>query len=114
MSEQEYREWCKYVGLPVEGGEKRIAQVCKQSWAGFLAYDVEVIGETTQRYRVKALQPFTLPSRRHLAVGDVALVPKTAVRFLEPERATQPCRRDRDGYCWECQAGPIDRCPASH
>lgn len=58
MSDQEYREWCKYVGLPVEGGEKRIAQ--------------------------------------------------------EPERATLPCRRDRDGYCWECQAGPIDRCPASH
>lgn len=63
--------------------QKRIAQVCKHSWAGFLAYDVEVVGETAHYYRVKAMQPFTLPSRRHLAVGDVALVPKTAVRIAD-------------------------------
>ncbi len=23
----------------------------------------------------------------------------------------EACRRDRDGYCWKCQAGPIDKCP---
>lgn len=21
------------------------------------------------------------------------------------------CQRDRDGFCFRCQAGPIDRCP---
>jgi hypothetical protein len=21
------------------------------------------------------------------------------------------CRRNKDGYCWKCQAGNVDRCP---
>jgi hypothetical protein len=54
-------------------------------WHGATAYRVSVIGMTPHRFRIRALEPLRLPRRgRTLAIGDVALVPKTAVRVTGP------------------------------
>lgn len=53
--------------------------VAINTWAGRRTYEVEVVGETKKRYRVKALQYMMLPGRRFVSEGQVVLVPKTAV-----------------------------------
>lgn len=56
------------------------AYVAIDSWAGRRLVEVEIVGETPQRYRVRLVEDSMLPSgRKHK--GDVVLVPKTAVVF---------------------------------
>ena len=50
------------------------------SWAGQKRVPVQKLGETRTKYRIKLLAACRLPDRRWRDVGDVVLVPKTAVR----------------------------------
>lgn len=59
----------------------RQAYVAVDSWSGRHDYAVIVVGETPKRYRIQAVMEMRLPNRKHLKVGDTALVPKRAVRF---------------------------------
>ncbi|MBV8094431.1 MAG: hypothetical protein JO110_14640 [Acetobacteraceae bacterium] len=50
-------------------------------WHGRTQQEVEIVGETSQRVRIRALTKTMLAGRRgYLAVGAVALVPCHAVR----------------------------------
>lgn len=55
--------------------------IALDTWAGRRYYEVDVIGETPKKFRVRILTPggVMLPNRRYIALGDVALVPKHAV-----------------------------------
>ncbi len=69
--------------------ERRRAEFCFDERAGFHAVPVIVIGETPTRYRIEAIRPMRLAGRnRSLAAGETALVPRTAVRFLDPHAPT--------------------------
>ena len=61
------------------------AYVVVDTWCGRMECPIDVFGETPKRYRAKFLKEFYLPGGRHLHPGDVALVPKTAVRFEKKE-----------------------------
>lgn len=50
------------------------------SWAGHSKHEVEIVGETPKRYRVKLLSDCPLAGRnRQGKAGEVVLVPKYAV-----------------------------------
>jgi len=51
------------------------------SWAGRRFYEVDIIGETPKKFRVKVLNStgVKLPSGRHVDFGEITLVPKHAV-----------------------------------
>lgn len=53
------------------------------SWAGRSYHPVEILGETPKKYRVRILSPdgVRLPRYRYAALGDVVLVPKTAITY---------------------------------
>jgi hypothetical protein len=58
------------------------AYLLTDSYAGRSEQAVLVIGATPKRYRIKAVMRTRMPGRcRWLYTGEVALVPKTAVRF---------------------------------
>ena len=57
------------------------AQLGLQSWAGLRWYPVTILGETPTKYRVRFDDTLTLPSRKVVYPGDIALVPKHAVRL---------------------------------
>jgi len=102
--------------------------VCVETWAGRREYPVEIVGETPRRYRIRAQGEMLLP-RRRLCAGDVALVPKSAVRVLgltqdrsgaqgsgEAERALEhtaddpgPQSRRRGGSAHQLHSGPPSR-----
>jgi hypothetical protein len=51
-------------------------------WAGHRTHQVEVIGETPKRYRIRAITKTKLAGRcRWLQEGEMALVPKHAITF---------------------------------
>lgn len=52
-------------------------------WAGRHKQEVEVIGETPKRYRIRAIRETKLAGRsRYLRSGETALVPKAALVLL--------------------------------
>lgn len=57
------------------------------TWAGRRYYAVEVVGETPKKARIRVLTPggVMLPGRRHVQCGEVALVPKHAVKDMPSE-----------------------------
>jgi hypothetical protein len=74
--------------------EKRPAQLCFNDRDGFVAVPILVIDETTQRYRIEAIQDMRAAGRRRaLKAGETALVPKTAVRFPD-SKCIQVTRQD--------------------
>lgn len=48
-------------------------------WAGRTDVPVQVVGETSKRYRIKLMHDTRLPGRREGRAGDVVLVPKYAI-----------------------------------
>jgi hypothetical protein len=50
------------------------------SWAGTERIPIEIVGETSKRYRVKLLEAARLPGNKQHAAGAVVLVPKYAVQ----------------------------------
>lgn len=59
----------------------KIVKLCCNSWAGYSEHPVELVGETPKRYRIRAINRTKLGGRcRWLARGEIALVPKRAVR----------------------------------
>lgn len=61
-------------------GAVRQAYLCTDGWAGRSEQAVLVVGETPKRYRIKTVMRTKLPGR-WLYAGELALVPKQAVRF---------------------------------
>jgi hypothetical protein len=57
-----------------------MAKVVTNSWAGRREIECKIVGETSKRYRVRLLEAATLPNHKRYEVGDVALVPKSAVK----------------------------------
>lgn len=67
---------------PGGAGCGREAYLLTDSYAGRSEQPVMIVGETPKRYRIKAVVRTRMPGRcRWLYIGDMALVPKTAVRF---------------------------------
>lgn len=59
-----------------------LATIALDGWSGRSRQDVEVVGETRTRYRIRAIVWTRLAGRnRWLGPGEVALVPKRAVGF---------------------------------
>jgi hypothetical protein len=59
------------------------AWVHTESWAGRAKHEVEILGATPKRYRVRAVESWRVGhgrGRRSIAAGDVVLVPRGAVR----------------------------------
>ncbi len=58
--------------------------VVLDTWAGRRYYAVEVVGETAKKARVRVLTPggIMLPGRRYIEYGELALVPKHAVKDM--------------------------------
>jgi len=52
-------------------------------WAGWIRIPCEILGETATKYRVRLLKDAVIPPHRHIAAGDVILVPKHAVMHDE-------------------------------
>lgn len=64
----------------------RRAEVRVTGWHATTWKEVEVIGETRTRYRIRAIKLTALP-RKVLMPGETALVPKRALNFpKEPPR----------------------------
>lgn len=64
---------------------KRSAVVCMDSYAGRVEKPCFVIGETPKRYRITVDQWTALPPGFSLlGPGHERLVPKRAIRFMEP------------------------------
>ena len=60
------------------------ALLCTQGFEGYRETEVEVIGETAQKFRIKALIGTKLGGRsRWLNKGETALVPKRAIKRKE-------------------------------
>lgn len=60
----------------------RDAWLLLEGWHGNSEQAVQVIGETPKRYRIKAVARTRLAGRcRFIQAGEIALVPKHAVRF---------------------------------
>lgn len=56
--------------------------LCLDGWMGYTETAVIVIGETPKRYRIRAVTNTKLAGRaRWLRPGEVALVPKYAIKF---------------------------------
>ncbi len=76
----------------------RPAMLCLESYAGRTEQVVVVVGETPKRYRIRALEWTRLGGgSRFLRVGDTALVPKYAVRFIRPTPARDGERDETKG-----------------
>lgn len=55
-----------------------------QGWHGYTEQEVEIIGETPKRTRIRAITQTRLAGRRReLRPGEIALVPKYAVKRKE-------------------------------
>lgn len=56
--------------------------IALDGWAGRRYYHVEVVSETATRARVRVMEPagIRLPGRRYVRCGEIALVPKRALR----------------------------------
>ena len=54
------------------------------TWAGRRYYAVEVVGETPKKARIRVLTPggVMLPNRRYVQCGEIALVPKHAIKDM--------------------------------
>ncbi len=59
----------------------RRAHLRIRDWAGYHEVPVEVVGETSKRWRV-IFKPGTVFRGRKMMVGEAVLVPKWAVKFL--------------------------------
>lgn len=60
-------------------------------WQGITRTQVEVVGETPTRYRIRAIELTRLAGRRRwLPPGGVALVPKHAVRDIVASAPPRP------------------------
>lgn len=71
--------------------EERAALLCFNDWAGYAEIPVFVVGETPERYRIRADRTIRLAGRaRSLLVGQTALVPRMAVRFPGRKRGQAP------------------------
>lgn len=57
------------------------AYLLLDSWAGREKHEVEIVGETAKRYRIRLLSDVRLPSKRDGKAGDVVLVPKYAIKI---------------------------------
>ena len=69
----------------------RAAEIVLDGWSGIVRQPVEVIGETPKRYRVRAIQRTRLAGRnRWIDAGEVVLVPRRAVQFLDRSSAQSP------------------------
>ncbi len=64
--------------------ETSVKYIVLDTWAGRRYYAVKVLGETPKKTRVLVLTPggVMLPSRRYFNCGEVALVPKHAIRDI--------------------------------
>ena len=61
-------------------------------WAGRTQQEVEVIGETPKKVRIRAIRRTRLAGRCcYLNVGETTLVPKHAVR-MEPANGVEMCQ----------------------
>ena len=58
--------------------------VVLDTWAGRRYYAVEVVGETPKKARIRVLTPggVMLPNRRYVQCGEIALVPKHAIKDM--------------------------------
>lgn len=58
-----------------------VKSIVLDTWAGRRYYDVEVVGETPKKVRVRILTPggIMLPHRRYVYFGETVLVPKHAL-----------------------------------
>lgn len=60
--------------------------LCMDGWAGFHKEPVEIVGETSKKFRIKLLKDCRLPGRlRQGHKGDVILVPKYAISNKPPK-----------------------------
>ena len=60
---------------------KIIARLALNGWEGITLTEIEVIGETPKKYRIRAISDMRLAGRnRKLKAGEITLVPKYAVR----------------------------------
>lgn len=59
-----------------------MAKLVLETWAGRREYEVEVVGYTPKKVRVRVLEDkgVMLPGRRFVAFGGLVLVPRYAVR----------------------------------
>lgn len=89
----EHDRHCKACTRRLALGEKafepRRGKVWFNSWAGRTSANVEIVGETPKRYRVRFLEPKSgsgmWACRSAASPGDVRLVPKQSVTFDPPE-----------------------------
>lgn len=74
------------------GAAPRRGWVHIESWAGHSRHEVEYVGETSERFRVRIVgEPWRLRRRRQFRTGDVVLVPKRAVEWAaSTERDSRP------------------------
>lgn len=58
--------------------------IALQTWAGSRYYAVVVVSETPTKTRVRVMTPggVMLPNRRYVPCGEIALVPKHAIRDM--------------------------------
>lgn len=70
------------------------------TWAGRRYYAVEVVGETPKKARIRVLTPggVMLPGRRYVQCGEVALVPKHAVKDMPGDEAHKIEQGYYDGH----------------
>jgi hypothetical protein len=67
--------------LDVNPNERK-AEIAVTGWGGTLATTVLVVGETPQKYRIRAIERTRLAGRnRWLDAGQETLVPKRVVKF---------------------------------
>jgi hypothetical protein len=62
----------------------RRATITLNGWQGLTTQEVEVVGQTPQRYRIRAITRTRLAGRlRYLEAGHTVLVPRKVVNFLD-------------------------------
>lgn len=67
----------------------RTGRLCVDSWAGRSETVVEVLEETRDRYRIRAIEATRLAGRwRTLQPGETVLVPKYAITNIEVDDDT--------------------------
>jgi hypothetical protein len=60
------------------------ATITLNGWQGLTTQEVEVVGSTPQRYRIRAITRTRLAGRqRYLEAGQTVLVPRKVVTFLD-------------------------------
>jgi hypothetical protein len=59
----------------------RAAYICLDGYTGRTEQAVMVVGETPKKYRIRAVMRTKLGGAKWLYTGEMALVPKHAVRF---------------------------------